>query len=169
MNKHQVRVLPFVSVNFWLLSCIDFTCMRPYVTLQKPRPRKTFPTISTFASLHVRPNVHRIRRHGNVYFVTVWTGPCFFVCQRPVCLSVPCQVTARAVSFTALRTGVNFGRAILLVRFDQVGVVREILRVLLLRPFLLLKTTTEYSSGRRDNTMWSGREIALTSQSKSVL
>ena len=65
-----------------------FTCMGSDMTLQQPRPRKTFSTKWTLASLVMSPNVHRIGRHRNIGFLTMWAFSGFLVLQRPVKVNI---------------------------------------------------------------------------------
>lgn len=43
------------------------TCVRPDVTLEQPRARKTLATGRTLAALVVRAHMHRVRRHRDVH------------------------------------------------------------------------------------------------------
>lgn len=81
-----------------------YTCVRAYVSLQKPRPREALAAIMALASLIVGPHVHAECRHADVDLVAMRAPPSLLIAQWSVRLAMSSQIRRGRVLLAAIRT-----------------------------------------------------------------
>lgn len=64
-----VRVVSVLITARMSLGCVSVTCVSADVALKQPRTRETLAAVRTLAALRVRPDVHAVRRHADVYLL----------------------------------------------------------------------------------------------------
>jgi hypothetical protein len=108
-----------VSTEIWLIGeCLgtDWTlerllsCVRPNVTLQKPRSAETLTAEWALAALVMGAHVHTVCWHGDVYLLAVWAFPRLLVAEASMRLAMTCKVAGRTVSFATHSTDVWLSR-----------------------------------------------------------